>query len=80
LPGITWGNVRRPVGASLPGWQGGSPRSDWDLGLYYRGGVDTGAIRARDEKRVGTGLPVRGAGGGVRRVVGRMQPIGFTTG
>jgi len=39
------------------------PDSDWDLGVYYRGGVDTGALAALASELTGRPVEVAGPGG-----------------
>ncbi|HET6355891.1 nucleotidyltransferase domain-containing protein [Streptomyces sp.] len=39
------------------------PDSDWDLGVYYRGAVDTGALAALATEVTGTQVDIAGPGG-----------------
>ena len=39
------------------------PDSDWDLGIYYRGGVDAGALAALASELTGRPVEVAGPGG-----------------
>ncbi|MCX4585052.1 nucleotidyltransferase family protein [Streptomyces sp. NBC_01481] len=39
------------------------PDSDWDLGVYYRGSVDTGALAALATEVTGTQVDIAGPGG-----------------